>query len=426
MLECRNACRESAHGARLAREIRVFLSYPRNMRVLLVTNLIYAFAMPVFYMFTNTYILRKSESVSMVIVYQLATYTGIPFTFCVNGWLMKHFQIRWLYAVGMMLGGVSMTIMMVLPELHLTGLGVAGLVMGMSFGLYWANRDFLALSATDDGNRNYYYGLEAFFGNVIGLVVPVTVGWFLEGSCHWFGAAHQGYRILTACVFVVSALASAMIFAGRFVNPPPTRFLYLRFHWLWQRCLALAVLKGLAQGYIMTAPAMLVARFLGKEGVLGTAQSVGVLFSATLLYVIGRRAKPQHRVAIYAVGLVMYALGGAANALLFNGTGVVIFMFCLLLAGPLIDFAYGPIVLRAVDAVSAIERRNPFSYLISLEFGLYVGRFVGCSLFLVLAYKVSDIVALRYALLIIGLLQLLSVVAARGIARGCAQVKGEA
>jgi YQGE family putative transporter len=91
-----NACRESAPGGRLAREIRVFLSYPRNMRVLLVTNLIYSFAMPVFYMFTNTYILRNSESVSMVIVYQLATYTGIPFTFYVNGWLLKHFQIRWL------------------------------------------------------------------------------------------------------------------------------------------------------------------------------------------------------------------------------------------------------------------------------------------------------------------------------------------
>ena len=48
-----------------------------------------------------------------------------------------------------------MAVMMSLGKLSLSGVGVAGLVMGMSFGLFWANRDFLALSTTNDSNRNY-------------------------------------------------------------------------------------------------------------------------------------------------------------------------------------------------------------------------------------------------------------------------------
>jgi hypothetical protein len=36
----------------------------------------------------------------------------------------------------------------------------------------------------------------------------------------------------------------------------------------------LAILKGLAQGYIVTAPAMLVMRLVGEEGALGTLQAV--------------------------------------------------------------------------------------------------------------------------------------------------------
>ena len=57
----------------------------------------------------------------MVVTYQLAVYTGIPFTFLVNGWLLRHVSIKRLYSVGMLLSGVSMVVMMSLPELSLCG-----------------------------------------------------------------------------------------------------------------------------------------------------------------------------------------------------------------------------------------------------------------------------------------------------------------
>ena len=406
---------------KLFHEYRHFLSYPRDMRTLLVTNLVYGLVMPVIEMFIGAYVMRKSDDVKMVVIYQLAVYTGIPFTFLVNGWLLQHVNVKRLYSAGMMLSGVSMVVMMSLNQLSLQGLGVAGLLMGMSFGLYWSNRDYLALSSTTDANRNYYYGLETFFATNIGIVVPFAIGAFIG----WYGGndsaqVGRAYQIITGVVFVLTFAASLILHQGKFNNPPRSRFLYFRYHWIWNRMQLLAILKGLAQGYIVTAPAMLIMTHVGKEGSLGTILSLGSVLSAILLYVLGRTTQPKHRIYLFAVGLSLFALGALANGVLFSKLGVLVFMVLLVLGWPLADVAYFTIQLLVIDTVSAIEKRNQYSYIFVQEFGFYLGRFAGCGLFILLATQVSNTFALRYALLIVALLQLLSVFVARTILRGCA------
>jgi len=59
--------------------------------------------------------------------------------------------------------------------------------------------------------------------------------------------------------------------------------------------------------------------------------------------------------------------------------------------------------------LSEIVNRNEFSYILNHEFGLFVGRFIGAGTFLVLAFYINSDIALRYALLIIGIVQLLSI-----------------
>lgn len=403
-------------------EYRVFLSYPWDMRVLLVTNLIYAFVMPVVEMFVGAYVMRKSDDVKMVVSYQLAVYAGIPITFFINGWLLRYFRIQRLYSVGMLLSGVSMIVMMSLPELSVAGLAVAGGLMGMSFGLYWANRDFLALSSTNDANRNYYYGLETFFATNTGIVVPLIIGAFIG----WYSRndaslASQAYQVVTGIVFVLAIIASVVCHRGRFSNPPNTPFIYFRYHRLWRWQLVMAVLTGLTGGFIVTAPAMLVMKLVGKEGSLGTLLSVGGALSAVVLYILGRTTRPEHRLLIFAVGLLLFLFGTIPNALWFNASGVLIFMICMVLARPLQSIANFTIQMLTIDTVSHIEGRNKNAYLCNQEFGIFVGRLLGLGFFLVLAYKISDVFALRYALPVVAGLQLIAYWVARIILRGCAE-----
>lgn len=405
---------------RLNSELALFASQPRDMRLLIITNLVYAFVLPVVEIFVGAYIMRNSQDVRTVMTYQLTVYAAIPFTFLLNGFLLKHVPIKRLYSLGMLLSGVSMAVMMMMPALDAVAVGIAGTVMGASFGLYWANRDFLALSTTNDGNRNYYYGLEAFLYTLVALGTPAAVGWFIAGAgkLPWLGS-NGAYRAVTAAVFVLTIAASAVVHRGDYRNPPLSPFVFFRFHPLWRRLQLIAALRGLAQGYILVAPAMLVMRLLGSEAALGTSMSIGAIISAVLLYLIGRCSAPRHRLTVFGCGVILFALGGLFNAALFNAAGVLLFMLCLLLARPLLDVAYFPIQLRVIDLVAAIERRNEYAYILNQEFALFVGRCCGCVLFLLLAYRISDTVALRYAVLIIGGLQFLAVWAGHKVVRDC-------
>lgn len=399
------------------KEFSLFKSHPRNMRVLLTTNLVYAFVLPVIEVFVAAYIMRNSASVEKVVIYQLTVYTGIPFTFLINGYLLNHVKVSRLYAFGMLLSGVSMMIMTSIHTLDNTGIGIAGLIMGASFGFFWANRDFLVLVTTRDDNRNYYYGLETFFYTLTYVLVPVCIGWFIEGSRknHWFSGINMAYQLVTVFMIVLTCYSSYLISRGNFEQPAQPRFLYLKFHQLWYKMLGLATLKGLVQGFIVTAPAMLVMKLVGQEGALGTIQSAGAVLSAFIMYLIGRNTGPKHRIMIFAIGLLLFAIGTVSNALIFTAGSVFFFMLCLLLAKPLLDIAYFPIQMKVIDYLSGLENRNQYAYFFNHEFGLYVGRFLGCGLFIFLAFQVSDVFALKYALPIVGLLQVLSVFVAKHI-----------
>jgi YQGE family putative transporter len=411
---------------RLRREYGVLMACPRDMRVLLAANTILAFALPVIDIFVAAYVMRNSHDPGMVVTFQLAIYTGIPLAFFVNGYLLGRLSVRNLYTAGMLLLGVSLAAMMAPGALTVVGILAFGLFMGLSYGLFAANRNLLALSTTHDGNRNYYYGVEMFVYAATSVVVPFAVGWLIEmaASHSWLdGSRNNGYRVVAGCVCALTLLAAAVCQQGKFPEPRVAPFMYLQVHPVWRKMLWLAVLKGLAQGYLVTAPAILILSLVGQEAALGTVQAVGGILSAILLYGAGRRAQPRHRIFVFGVGLVLFALGGVVNALLFNAAGVLVLVACLLVAKPLLDLAYFPIQFLATEVVSSVEGRSHFSYLFSHECGICVGRLLGCLLFIVLAYCVSQTAALKYALPIVGGVQLLSLGVARKVISGVSRLK---
>lgn len=401
---------------RLEREYRVFLECPRDMRVLLVTNMIYAFVLPVIEIFVAAYVMRNSHNVTKVVIYQLAIYTGDPVAFLLNGFMLGRIGIKRLYSVGMVLSAIAMLVMMFSGVITSTAIAVSGLLMGIASGLFWANRGFLALSTTTDTNRNYFYGIETFFLTITSVVVPAAIGWFIGNTAkyEWLGGdRNNSYRVVAICALLLTVAASIVINTGSYRNPDKSRFIFFHFHPVWKKMLSLALLKGLAQGYLVTAPAMLIMMLVGQEGALGMIQAAGGIVSSFMLYAVGRKAKPEHRVRVFAVGLLLFAIGSAVNAVLFDAKGVLIFMACLVLAKPVLDLAYFPIQMLVIDTVSAIEKRNEYTYIFNHELGLYAGRLLGCGLFIIIAFYVSQVAALKYALLTIAVLQLLSIWVAR-------------
>jgi YQGE family putative transporter len=407
----------------LRKEFDVFLQCPRSMQVLMVSNMMYALVLPVIEVFVAAYVMRNSHAVAKVVTYQLSIYAATPLAFYLNGTMLGRVGAKHLYAAGMLLSGVAMMLMMELSILTPLAVAISGFTMGLATGIFWANRGFLALTATEDSNRNYFYGVENFVASLAAVAVPALIGFFISGTSlyGWLGGvADRAYHIIAMVVFGLTILAAGILERGTFRNPKHTRFVFFKFHPLWWRMLELALLKGLAQGYIVTAPAMLIMLLVGQEGTLGATQAIGGIFSACIMYMAGRIAAPKDRIIVFSAGLLLFFVGSVVNALLFNAVGVLIFLGCLLLAKPLLDLAYYPIQLRVIDVVSRLEGRNEYAYIFNHEFGLFAGRCLGCGLFLGIAYGWSGNAALKYALPVIALLQLLSIRVAGQIFRGLA------
>ena len=376
---------------KLKKEYLFFKQQAPNMQTLLMTNMLYALVLPVVEIFVGAYIMRNTSDPVMVAFYQLAMYIGIVVTSLVNGFLLKKYSIKTLYSVGILVSGISMFGMMAIRSLGFIELGLAGFFMGAASGFFWTNRYLLALYNTNDDNRNYFFGLESFFFSITSIGVPLIIGAFIsqiDGKeiLGFLFDVNASYRVVTIVVVFITILACMVLWKGKFEKPKETNFLYFRFNILWRKMLWLAALKGMVQGFLVTAPAILVLKLVGNEGALGLIQGVSGALTAILVYVLGRIARPQDRLKIFVGGLLIFVVGTLCNGILFSAMGVILFVLCKVIFQPLFDLAYFPIMMKTIDAVAKIENRNEYAYILSHEFGLFFGRAFGLLLFIFLAY----------------------------------------
>ena len=405
---------------KLKTEYLFFKQQEPNMRILLITNMLYALVLPVVEIFVGAYVMRNTNDPSYVALYQLFMYIGVAATSLLNGYLLRIANVKVLYAVGILVSGISMFLMMSVKSLGTIELAIAGFALGAASGFFWTNRYLLTLNNTTNDNRNYFFGLESFFFSVASITVPLVIGAFLsqiDGKTI-FGVTisiNFAYQLVTVGVIFISIIACMVLWRGKFKNPTEKNFLYFKFTGLWNKMLVLASLKGMVQGFLVTAPAILVLKLVGDEGSLGLIQGVSGALTAVLVYVLGRVAKPKDRIKIFVAGLLIFFIGTLFNGILFSATGVIVFVLCKVIFQPLFDLAYFPIMMQAIDATVFIEKRNEYTYILSHEFGLFIGRAFGLILFIGLAVYISQDFALKYALIIVATLQLLAYPLAKNI-----------
>lgn len=405
---------------KLKKEYLFFKEQDPNMRTLLLTNMLYAFVLPVVEIFIGAYVMRNTSDPTLVAYYQLMMYVGIIATSLINGYLYRFFNVKTLYAAGILVSGISMFAMMSVKNLGLLELGIAGFAMGAASGFFWTNRYLLALNNTTDSNRNYFFGLESFFFSIASITVPLVIGAFLsqiDGKTvlGFLIDINLAYQIVTLGVIALTVITCIVLWKGKFTNPEQKDFIYFKFCRLWKKMLVLSSLKGMVQGFLVTAPAILVLKLVGDEGSLGLIQGISGALTAILVYVLGRVAKPKDRLKIFVAGLLIFTIGTIFNGLLFSAIGVIVFVLCKVIFQPLFDLAYFPIMMQAIDAAVKTEKRNEYAYILSHEFGLFIGRASGLILFIALAYGISEDFALKYALIFVGVLQLAAYPLAKNI-----------
>lgn len=204
---------------KLKREYQFFKQQTSNVRVLLMTNLLYALVLPVVEIFVGAYVMRHTSEPVSVAFYQLFIYIGIITTSFVNGFLLRHVSVKILYAGGILVSGLSMFAMMLVKSLGFVELSIAGFVLGAASGFFWTNRYLLTLNNTTDDSRNYFFGLESFFFSITSITVPLLIGAFISqiDGREIMGCLidiNGAYRLVTVGVIIVTLFAVAVLWRG--------------------------------------------------------------------------------------------------------------------------------------------------------------------------------------------------------------------
>lgn len=402
------------------------------MRFLLYAGMLYAFVLPVIELFVGSYIVsppdpatlltaaEKHAKINLYLYYQFALYTGIPVCFVINGYLLRHFKVTYLYSLGLLLSGVSMSFMMSLKNLDNTGVIIAGLIMGASYGFFWANRDFMSLGVTNDETRNYYFSIDTIFYTITWIIVPAAVGYFITfGNQNHLYTEKSAYIGVTVAVSIITVIATIVINRETFNNPKSEQLLFFKYNILWNKMILFSITKGIMQGAIMIFPILLILSIIGGVNMLAIIVSGGQILSAIMLYLIGRFAKPKHRMIIYIISISFFVMAILIHGTLYSVLGVIIYNILQFIAKPLHDVSYFPTEFRVIDVVSKKEKRNEFSYIINHEFTLFIGRISAILIVLFLAYKISPDFALRFGLFFIAGVMVLSIFLGKNIVRHC-------
>lgn len=216
---------------KLRKEYLFFKQQEPNMKILLLTNMLYALVLPVVEIFVGAYIMRNTSDPVMVAFYQLAMYAGIAATSFVNGFLLKKYNVKILYSAGILVSGISMFGMMTIKSLGFIELSLAGFLMGAASGFFWTNRYLLALYNTNDDNRNYFFGLESFFFSITSIGVPLAIGAFIsqiDGKeiLGFVFNISDSYRMVTMGVVVTTVIACLVLWRGKFkIRKKPVSFI---------------------------------------------------------------------------------------------------------------------------------------------------------------------------------------------------------
>ncbi len=391
----------------LTTELSHFRQLSTAAQRLLISFSVFEFTYPLFFIFINAFILRQTSSIAAVAWYNLGTFIILPLFFAINGWLLRRFPIQVMYTFGLVMQGIVASSVFYFSFNTLPLLFIFGCLQGAAAGFYWANRNYLSLQVTEDSNRSYFTGLEMVFATVATTTTPISVGWLLVlgEQLGWY-SVEIAYRVLSLVGLGALVLAGLIFsrsklplfsFKKLIVTKPEPR-------WWWAR--GVEVFRGVQNSFDLFMIPVIVFMFLGKEGILGTIQSVSALGSAVILYYLGRTIKPATRVKsltwIIGLGLVMtttFALG-------FNPLIAVIYV---LVIKPL-DFSHwimiNPISMKVVDEQEGGDSASNYAYVVDRELFLNIGRVSGVVVFLILISHFSQAVAVRFAPLLGAICQL--------------------
>jgi YQGE family putative transporter len=379
-----------------------------NVRRLVISNIFKTIQSPLVTTFLNAFIWRVSGSIVGVAIYNIGLHIIPPVAFYLNGLLLRHIDIRKLFAWGAILSGIASVLLIFFKGSNLLFIFLCGCILGLGDGFYWANRNYLEFKETCNEVRLYFYGLLSSVSSIASVLVPLIAGWFIVfGSfVHLYSQKHA-YWILFTLSFILMFLCGRVILHGAFESPIPEKIL-LKTTFLNKRRL-LNIAGGFVDGTPFIAT-LLILLILGNEGILGSITAIVSLITAFAMYWYGKKAKPTSELRAILASSALFLISGFCLIAFPLTIGVILFVLLYGIASSFFSMLINAELLSLSEEELLGDTSSRYSFIFDNEVFLNLGRILSLLIIIGIAFFTSKITTLVYGQILLGIIQILLVV----------------
>jgi YQGE family putative transporter len=368
--------------------------------------------------FVGVYFYLTSGDIGVVWIHYFILYVITPIFFALTGWYSQRHDRLHAYRFGLLLHVVYYAAILWLREDAASHPWSLGVLLGVTWGIYYGGANSFNFDVTQAGKREYYFGLmhsvTGFFRLVAPLVGGLLIAYTGAMSADETTAQLIGYHL----VFLVAIVLYLGCFFLSFKMPKdaePRTFKLKRAlfpskdqrDWQWIMFAAFSqagmysiftFLLGLLM-YLETDDALSVGGY-------ASLQALGAIIVA---YFLGRSVKPATRKKSMLVGVVLLVGAGLVLAA-FELTWTTLLVFGVLraFAGPFFGIPHFGLRLDII-AKSAEEPAQRIEYLCAWEVPLALGRIVMMLTILGLYFAFDDKeIGLRLSILVLCCMRILT------------------
>lgn len=340
--------------------------------------------------FVSVYFWRNSHDLMVLCWYYLALYSVTPVMFIVCGWYSKVRDRLHVYRLGIVLHVLYYSTLLVLRENSVNYTLLLGVLLGITWGAFWAGANTINFDVTTGGRREYFIGIMNAISHLARLIAPLISGFIITRA----DTPLRGYHIVFAVVLVIYALA---FFFSFLLTPDPRRTPF-------------RIKRALFPGkedrdwrYIMLASFTLAGTFEIPTNFLGILMfmetknelSVGgyaawqAIIAIVISYTFGRWCKPETRRQHLFWSSILLAASGIV--FFFPVTLTSLIVFAMLRSAAMAMFGIGHFSTRMeVIMNTAGDPLERIEYLCAWEVPLAVGRTLMMLLMVVLALAMEN------------------------------------
>lgn len=347
----------------------------REAKILIISFVIYNILLPLLTTFTNAFIWRERSDLASLLLFYIPAFSVTTLGFIFNGWLLRKINIKWLYAIATISLAIGNCLLIFWGDIDTLAIIILGSIWGLTLGFYWANRNILTLFSTNDENRNYFTGLENSMQIIIGMIVPLFVGFFIELANKYEILSYDlCYKVIALIALFITCLGAVFIIKANFTDYTPKKLWLGKASKNWSKMKLIILLYGLISGIIMVFPSFLVLTMIGQEGSLGFMDSVTALVAAIAIYFIGKKIRAGKRQRILHLSLIIEIIGMICFYLLWGGLGAGIYVLMTNLRAKVFWVGLNPLIMKFIDKEA--NDKDKYAYNVDREVYLNSGRLI--------------------------------------------------